>query len=242
MDVELGSRTALLMALALTVAGIRLLNPLFVTLAAVAASFAIDLGGGHRLLGAPGVPVPASIFCFAMGAIALCAGRIEFRRPSHDQMLNWLTVFMPLCGFLWLAWDHAAVIRAFTGVASAVFAVAALVIGLRRRAHAPLIACLVCLGCLAYQLRDLTALPLDVKLILWGSAALLLAVGLERYLRTPRRGITSFQIGGGGRALELLQLAGAAALLPKSSQSGATADPFKGGGGTFGGGGADGSY
>ncbi|HEY0745365.1 MAG TPA: hypothetical protein VGD63_01590, partial [Steroidobacteraceae bacterium] len=199
-DINLDSRNALLIALALAVAGIRLLNPLFVSLAALAASLAINFIGGHQLLSAPGFPVPAGAFCFAMGAIALFAGRIEFRRPSHDQMLNWLMVFMPLCGFLWLAWDQAMVIRAFTGVASAVLAVAGLVIGLRRRTHAPLIACLVCLGCVAYQLRELTALPPEVKLILWGSAALLLAVGLERYLRTPRRGVTSVQIGEGGHA------------------------------------------
>ena len=240
MSGDVGLRVALLTALALGVAGTRLLNSLFVTLAAVAASFAIDLAGGHRLFAGPGLAVPASLFCYSIGAIALFAGRMEFRRPSHDQMLNWLVVTMPLCGFLWLVWEHTIVIRVFTGMGNAVFAVAALVIGLRRRAHAPLIACLVCLGCLAYQLRDLTALSLEAKLILWGSAALLVAVGLDRYLRKPWRGVTSIQIGEPGNALDLLQLAGSGALNPKSMEPGAA--QFKGGGGTFGGGGADGSY
>ncbi len=239
MSGDVGLRVAFLIALALAVAGTRLLNSLFVTLAAVAASFAIDLAGVHQLFAGPGLAVPASLFCYSIGAIALFAGCLEFRRPSHDQMLNWLVVTMPLCGFLWLVWEHAIVIRVLTGTVNAMFAVAALVIGLRRRAHAPLVACLVCLGCLAYQLRDLTALSLEAKLILWGSAALLLALGLDRYLRKPRRGVTSIQIGEGGSALDLLQLAGGGALNPKSIETGAQ---FKGSGGTFGGGGADGSY
>jgi hypothetical protein len=233
-------RSALSVALALAIAGFRLLNPLFITLAAVAASLAIDFAGGHRLTGGPDAAVRAGVFCYITGAIALFAGRIAFRRPSHDQMLNWLMVIMPLGGFLWLVSQHAVGIRVFTGLASAVFGAAALIIGLRRRTHAPLIACLVCLGCLAYQLRDITALSLKMKLIFWGSAALLLAIGLDRYLRIPRRGITSTQIGKGSNALELLQLAGAAALSPKPAQH--ADSQFKGGGGTFGGGGADGSY
>jgi hypothetical protein len=238
-SLDIGFGSAALIALALAVAGFRVLNPLFIALAAAVASGAIDFAG-HRLVGEPNDTVPASVFCYATAAIALFAGRFEFRRPAHEQMLNWLMVSMPLCGFLWLVWEHALAIRVFTGTACASFGAAALVIGLRRRAHAPLIASMVCMGCVAYQLRDLTALSLNVKLILWGGAALLLALGLDRYLRTPRRGITSTQIGEGGEALDLLQLAGAAALSPRPAQH---ADaPFKGGGGTFGGGGAGGSY
>jgi uncharacterized membrane protein YgcG len=206
----------------------------------VAASLAIDFAGGHRLIGEPDVAVTASVFCYATGVIALLAGRFEFRRPSHDRMLSWLAVIMPLGGFLWLVSEHSLAIRIFTGLAGTAFGVAALIIGVRRRAHALLIACLVCFGCAAFQLRDLTALSIKVKLILWGSAALLLALGLNRYLRTPRRGITSRQLGeGSSAALDLVQLASAAALSPKPSPA---APQFKGGGGTFSGGGADGSY
>jgi hypothetical protein len=230
---------AVLAALALALAGTRLLNPLFVTLAAMMASLAIDFAGGDRLFGAAHPPVPASVFCYLTGAIALIAARATFRRPSHDQMLNWLMVIMPLCGFLWLATQQALSPRFFTGCASAVFALAALIVGMRRRAHAPLIACIVSMLCVAYQLRDLTALPLKVKLIAWGSVALLLALGLDRYLRVPSRGITSRQIGEGSRALDLLQWASAATLAPKAAPVDA---PFKGGGGRGGGGGADGSF
>jgi hypothetical protein len=79
-----------------------------------------------------------------------------------------------------------------------------------------------------------------LKLIVWGSVALLAALGLDRYLRSARRGITSHPVGEGTAALDLLQWVGAGALSPKAAPQ---ADaPFKGGGGGFSGGGADGSY
>jgi hypothetical protein len=227
-------------ALLLAVAAIRLLNPFFLTLAFAAASVAIDLASGHRLWGGTGVPIAAGIFCYGAGAAALLLARVRFSRPSHDHMLSWLMIVMPLCGFLWLGTERAPAIRIDTALASGGFALAALIIGIHRRAHAPLLASIASFGCLAYQLRDLTALPLKLKLIVWGSAALLAAMGLDRYLRTPRRGITSRQVGEGTAALDLAQWFGAGALSPRTApQNGAT---FKGGGGTFSGGGADGSY
>ena len=227
-------------ALVLAVAAIRLLNPFLLTMAFAAASIAIELAGGHRLWGEHDVAMAASIFCYGAGAIALLLARIQFSRPSHDHMLSWLMVIMPLCGFLWLATQHAPAVRVGTGLASGIFALVALIVGIRRRSHAPLLACMASLGCVAYQLRDLTTLPLKLKLILWGSAALLAALGLDRYLRTPRRGITSHQLGEGTTALDLVQWVGAGALSPKAAPQ---ADaPFKGGGGGFSGGGADGRY
>ncbi len=227
-------------ALAFALAGIRLLNPFLLTLAFVAGSVAIDFAGGHQLAGEPKVAIPAGIFCYAVGGIALFLGSMQFRRPSHDKMLGWLAVIMPLCGFVWLATQHRTGIRVGTGVASAVFAATALMAGLRRRAHGPLLACMVAMGCVAYQLRVLTDLPLELKLLLWGSAALILALGLDRYLRRPRGGITSLQVSESTGALDLLQLAGASALSPSADAQ--TVSPLKGAGGNFSGGGAGGSY
>jgi hypothetical protein len=230
---------AILGATALGLAAFRLLNPLFATLSVMVASLSVDLMGGDRLFGGAHTAIPASLFCYAAGTIALFAGQMRLRRPSYDHMLNWLMIVMPPCGFLWLAEQHAISVRLFTGIASALFALAALIVGLRRRAHAPLIACIASTLCVAYQLRDLTALPLKAKLIVWGSIALLLALGLDRHLRTPRRGVTSSQLGEGSRALDVLQWMSAATLAPKTAPSDA---PFKGGGGRGGGGGAEGGF
>jgi hypothetical protein len=226
-------------ALVLAMAAMRLLNPFLLTLAFAAASVAIELADGRSLWGEHDVAIAASIFCYAAGAIALLLARIQLSRPSHDHMLSWLMVIMPPCGFLWLATQQAPAVRLGTGLASASFALIAFIVGIRRRSHAPLLACMASLGCVAYLLRDLTTLPLKVKLIVWGSAALLAALGVDRYLRTPRGGITSRQLGEGTAALDLVQWVGAGALSPKAAPQAA---PFKGGGGAGGGGGADGSY
>ncbi|HEV7356596.1 MAG TPA: hypothetical protein VGN99_01280 [Steroidobacteraceae bacterium] len=226
-------------ALVLAVAAMRLLNPFLLTLAFAAASIAIEIAVGHRLWGEHEVAMAASIFCYGVGVIALLLARFKYARPSHDHILAWLMIVMPVCGFLWLATQQAPAIRVGTGLASGIFALAAIIVGIRRRSHAPLLACMAAMGCVAYQLRDLTALPLKLKLIVWGSAALLAAWGLDRYLRTPRRGITSHPLSEGAPALDLAQWVGAGALSPKPTPQAA---PYKGGGGTFSGGGADGSY
>jgi hypothetical protein len=227
-------------ALVLAIAAVRLLNPFLLTLAFAAASVAIEVAGGHRVWGEHDVAMAACVFCYGAGASALLLARIRFLRPSHDQMVSWLMVIMPVCGFLWLAGQPSPAIRTGTGLASGMFALASLIAGIRRRSHAPLLACMASLGCVAYQLRDVTALPVKLKLIVWGSAALLAALGLNRYLRTARSGITALQLGKGSAALDLAQWIGAGALAPRAAAQGDA--PFKGGGGSGGGGGADGSY
>ena len=228
-----GVRMSLLAAAALAIAGFRFLNPFFITLSVAALSWAIN-----HWLGA----VLAGIFCFAAAALALWAGGVEFRRPSHDRMLDWLAVIMPLSGYLWLAEGSAAPFLPAHAPAwlLATFGGAALIVGIRRRTHAPLIAFMVCTVCMAYELRNLTGLSPEARLILWGSAAFLLTLGLSRYLRTPRGGISSNREADDDELSDLAQLAGAGALAPQSVPHGQAV--FKGGGGAGGGGGASGTY
>jgi hypothetical protein len=225
-----GVRMALLVAAALAIAGFRFLNPFFITLSIAALSWAIN-----HWLGA----VMAGIFCFAAAALALWAGGIEFRRPSHDRTLDWLAVIMPLSGYLWLAEGSAAPWWLARWLLAA-FGAAALIVGIHRRTHAPLIAFMVSIVCMAYELRNVTGLSPEARLILWGSAAFLLTLGLGRYLRTPRGGISSNRAAEDDELSDLAQLAGAGALAPHSvAQHPAE---FKGGGGAGGGGGASGTY
>jgi hypothetical protein len=243
-------RAPLLIALALAVAGFRLLNPLFITLSVVALSFAMESAGALH----GGLPVfPASMaatFCFAVAAAALLIARAQFQRPAHDRMLNWLIVAMPLAGYLWVESKNAsgltldllrhAPVRCIPALVLLTYGVAALIAGMRRRAHAPIMAFILCAGCMAYELRNLTNLSLQVKLIGWGGVVLLLTLALDRHLRTPRRGITSQRFEENDGPFDLLQLAGASALAPPSVQN--PGSQFKGGGGAGGGGGASGSY
>lgn len=244
-------RLALALALALLAAGLRFLNPLFTTLAVATLSFALDLIVSTLEVGALSRAVIVAVFCFAAAAVALGLGAARLRRPAHDAMLDWLVVAMPVAGYLWLEGRSASALaadpRQHLSVASAVaiampalFGALSLRGGIRRRRHAPILAGMACAGCVGYALRHVTGLALEVRLIVWGSAALVLALALDRYLRTPRAGITSRDVGLGKDALGLLQLVGAGALTPSATQP--PGAPFKGAGGGFDGGGASGGY
>jgi hypothetical protein len=243
-----------LAAVALGLAGWRLLNPLFTTLAVAAASAALAFGSSHNwnFQLAPS----AGYYCFALGLLALAAGSYTFARPSHDRMLDWLVVAMPLFGFFWLLWQRTAPLTlALLPQASLAmllpvllvfgYGCAAILVGLQRRQHAPLIAALVCIVLLAYELRALTGLALQWRLIMWGLLGLVTALLVERLLRTPRRGITSQDIEEPNPALQLAQLGSTTLATATANDAAAGTAPEKGvdgQGGGFGGGGASGRF
>jgi uncharacterized membrane protein YgcG len=121
--------------------------------------------------------------------------------------------------------------------------VAMLLAGLRRRRHAPLLGFLGSAVCLAVELRQSTALATETWLILYGFAALVAGVALDRYLRQPRNGLTSAALTHREGPLDLLQTAGAALLAQRTSPEPLPPESsFTPGGGRFGGGGASGSF
>jgi hypothetical protein len=224
---------------ALAIAGLRLLNPLFTTLAVLAFIPALD---------AP--PLGSGLLCYGIGIAALLAGGYRFRRPSHDLMLDWLVVVMPVAGYVWSAshgslsvatdYVHATPSAWIVPLCPLVFAGVALAVGLARRIHAPIAAFMLCVACTAYELRRLTGLALETRLIVWGCGLLLVSIILDRYLREARNGITSRKVRDTEDSAGILGIAGSAVLTPHSTPK---AEPsFEGGGGRFGGGGATGRY
>jgi hypothetical protein len=120
---------------------------------------------------------------------------------------------------------------------------AMLIIGLRRRRHAPLLGFMGCVACLAIELRGVTALATEAWLIICGLVALVAGVALDRYLREPRNGLTSAALSSREGPLDLLQTAGAAVLAQRTASELPQSDAVvTGGGGRFGGGGASGGY
>jgi hypothetical protein len=241
---------SLWVAIVLALAGARLLNALFVTLAALVLSFSLysmARSGSSDYLSAATV---TSLFCFGVAAIALAAGAKQFQRPSIDRMLDWLVIAMPVCGYIWLvqANGHGLTLALLQDglmpilplLLMALFAAVALVAGIRRRRHAPVLAAMLGIGCVAYELRNLTGLALELRLILWGSMALLAALGLMVFLRKPRNGITSSEVETGPGSLDLLELAGVSAITPAAAAH--DKPGYQGAGGTFGGGGASGKF
>ena len=243
--------SATVVGVTLAIAGLRLLNPLFTTLAFATLSIALYLSMDTMMLAvSTRAAMFAGLLCYAMAWIALGTGALRFNRPSYDHMLNWLVIAMPLVGYLWLAgahdfsaidyWrDHSLPIL-LTLLLPLAFGVSALATGIRRRTHAPLIAFMLCVGCVAYELRSVTGLSLEARLIVWGGVLLAAALALDRFLRTPRAGVTSEKMNDGEGALALLELAGTVGVSAQGQQ--APERGFKGGGGSFGGGGASGEF
>ena len=99
---------------------------------------------------------------------------------------------------------------------------------------------MLCVACTAYELRGLTGLSPEIRLIVWGFVLLIVSIILERCLRDARGGITSRRLREDSDSVGLLGIAGSAVLTPHSPPK--AAPSFEGGGGRFGGGGATGRF
>jgi hypothetical protein len=228
-----------LIAAAVLLAGWRLMNPLFTTLAAAGFSVAIALGA-EKLLYSHLNTRSAGMACAVLAVAALVAGGRQWRRPSHDEMLDGLVITMPLLAFGWLVADGWGRNDSTMWMALALalgFLAMNIVSGVKRRQHAPLISALGNLVCATYALHVLFHPPLHWELIVAGGLLLLVAVWLDRRLRSHESGITSSKLAEPG--LDLVQLAGAAHLVPVP---GAPPAGVRGEGGDFGGGGASGRF
>ncbi len=251
---EVASLPMLVLTLAGGAAGLRRLNPFVTTCAVIgfvawigstAAAGAID--------GATGRGLTVLLVGVALAATALALGAREYRRPSHDRMLDWLVATLPLAAWLqyarWSAFDAA---RFPGGGGASRYVVIVLLLalgatllwtGLRRRRHAPLWGFLGCLVGLAVELHGVLGIATETWLILCGLAALAAGVALDRHLRQPRHGLTSTALSSREGPLDLLQLAGTALLARRDAPDAPPAPSnYDGGGGTFGGGGASGRF
>ncbi len=235
-------------------AGFRVLNPLLTTLAAVVF---LDWFGStpvaHAVDATAGEGMAAFVLACAATAAALGIGARDFRRPAHDRMLDWLVVVLPVFGYWQQASWHVlsvvsgapgtGTVRLLTATLLLVLAVTSLVVGVRRRRHAPLLAFLACTACLAAELLHATEWPPEFWLVLYGCVALGGAAVVDRYLRRPRAGITSSKLTDREGPLDLLQIVGAAIATQQSSPQPSPAEPVASPHeGRFGGGGASGSF
>jgi hypothetical protein len=249
-----GSADTLVLIATVGIAGLRLLNPFVTTCAVLAFAYWTDSTTAARTLDhVIGNGLTTFIFGCSLAALALVLGAREYRRPSHDRMLDWLVATLPVATYVQRApWNAHEILyatgspgtgRLATVVLLLALAAAMLFAGLRRRRHAPLIGFMGCVACLAVELRLATSLATETWLILYGLFALLAGVALDRYLRQPRNGVTSVALSQREGPFDLLQTAGAAVLAQRSSPEPTRAEPAVAAGeGRFGGGGASGSF
>lgn len=249
-----GTIEMLVLIAAVGAAGLRLLNPFVTTCAVIAFVYWVGSTPTARALEQTiGGGVLTLLVGCSLATIALALGAREYRRPSHDRVLDWLVATLPLAAYAqpatWNAYEAlhvsggAGTGRPATAMLLLALAAALLVAGLRRRRHAPLLGFMGCVACLAVELRLATALATETWLIVYGLAALVAGVALDRYLRSPRNGLTSAALTHREGPLDLLQRAGAAVLAQHTAPEPPRSEPpVTTGGGRFGGGGASGSY
>ncbi len=241
-------------AIAIILAGMRVRNPLLTTLGAITFSFAIAFSLGFTIWGAspviPHVDLWVSLYCYMLAAIALLSGVRQFQRPSYDRMLDWLVIAMPLMGYAWsidykssgFRWDTHTAMQWYIVLMPLLFATVGIFLSLRRHTHAPLFAAIGCVACVAYELRNLTGMPLQWRLITWGSLMLVSGSIAEQLLRVSRHGITSRQLDDCNTVLDAAEIVGTTLITPVNNNTIVEPTPMEGGGGSFSGGGASGRY
>lgn len=248
-----GPIATLVLIAAAGAAGLRLLNPLVTTCAVIAFVYWVgSTAAADALEQAIGGGMTSFIVGCSLALLSLVLGAREYRRPAHDRMLDWLVVTLPVAAYAqstsWRVYaelDYAGASASRLVIVAMLLALgtAMLIIGLRRRRHAPLLGFMGCVACLAIELRGVTALATEAWLIICGLVALVVGVALDRYLRAPRNGLTSAALSSREGPLDLLQTVGAAVLAQRTASELPQSDaPVTGGGGRFGGGGASGSY
>jgi ABC-type transporter Mla MlaB component len=242
--------------LALALAAARLLNPLLATGSALLVVAFVGASAPARTLdGWLGGGTVGVAFAVVLAAAALALGASNWRRPSTDRMLDWAVATLPVVTYFAapgaLGWRGEATLHdavrdgPWLALLLAGWSAVALTAGVRRRAHAPLLASATTALALAVDLRNLTGLELGWRLVLWGSVALGAAIALDRWLRVPRAGVSSVREDDRESAQDLVAMAGSAALTgraPGPAPATGGPDVVTPGGGRFGGGGSSGSY
>lgn len=225
----------LLFALAFAIASWRLLNPLFAPLAVWLVAF--YLGVKLDTEAATGWTV------IAAGAVALRLTVVLWRRPYVGRAIS-IVAFAaaPVAWMVFAGAGHAdgsgvpAWLAPGPLLGVAALAVAALLVGIRWRLHAPLAGGLLGLAAAGYELRNLFLLPDEAKLVLAGLALFGAAWVLERRLRDTRP-ITSRPLTADPFA-PFAEMAAGAVVAPAPVMP----ETREGGGGGFGGAGSSGEW
>ncbi len=226
----------LVFAVAAAIAGFRMRNQYFGTLAAVFFVIypAVKIGGSHAWSGGA---APLAVLLMIVAAAALLR---TSRRPSNQALFETLVIVMPLTAYLIAKILESNVhLDPLVAAIFAVLTIALFALGIYSRQHALLIAGCVAIACFGFEVHELFSVSDEVRLIAAG--ALLVAVGfaISRALRGRTEGIvvaatpkTFFE--------EAIQVAGSVSIAhPEHVES---PPEVQTGGGGFGGGGASGGY
>lgn len=214
----------LVVAAAAAIAGARLRNPLFGTIAAVLVLAYVEQRFDLGL-----------IFALGVALLACVALLRTWQRPTTEWLWIALTIVMPIAGRFTAdeKW------RFMTIALYLVYGAVALVLALTRRHHALFFSAMIGLAIAGIDLREFFPAPAEVKLAASGFALLAIAFVISRALRDRTRGfvLTPLQLTPFDDAIEA---SATLALRPEVSTA-PPPEPVQGGG-SFGGAGASGDF
>lgn len=210
----------LLFGLACLIAGLRLLQPLFLALS--------PLFGLIWLMTELDTGEAGGWLALAISVVATFLLRQEIRRPSIDWMLALLVAGSPLLA--WIAFEIDSSITSLQLAAVLLTILVLVVTGAISRLHPPLFGAMLVAVPAGFELGERFPMRADLKMLLAGLIVFGCGVALDRLLRQPPRGVTSRRLVR-EEGLELLEIAAVTPLAPP-----ATPGPDRGG--EFGGAGA----
>jgi len=212
----------LVLAAAAALAGFRLRNALFGTLAACLVL--VYLEERHW---------PALTFALVVAVVALFAQTRAWKRPSTERLFQMLLLVMPLAGYIAMTVSNVSE----TWMLFLPLAAACVFVALRWRLRVPFVAAAVAITIAIIDAK--LPWPLEVQLIAGGAIALALAAAITRALRGRK---TGFVLDIPAQSdLEALLIAGGQAILPVP-HAGGSAPQVTPQGGEFGGAGASGNF
>lgn len=178
-------------------------------------------------------PAIAGWALLSAGAIALAIHLGEAERPFREHASGWLALGAPAVAWALVRGESPPAAYAIALGCAAIWILA----GVRRRARFALAGGALAAMAFGYEMLEPRPWAIEWKLIAGGTGAFAAAVAIERWLRTPRRGVTSLAMDADAEPA-LLEMVAVAAIAPAATSGG----KFDGEGGKFGGGGASGEY
>jgi len=222
---------------AFALAGWRLLNPLFGTLAITLVIAYLAAKEWHWL---------ALLFAIVVALLALAALAREWQRPSTEMLWQFLILLMPIAGYVAISVRNSDHFKSDVRVLSTFLALAAIfaIVGIRMRLRLPLMAAVLCLAIAIVESHDYDPLSVESQLIVFGAVTLATAAAILRSLRGKE---TGFVLGIAKRSdlQDALSVAPTliAAGVGGAPHGGAPQSPQPvGGGGEFGGAGSSGNF
>lgn len=223
----------LAVALCAVIAGVRMRNAFFGT---VAACIVVAYAGAKW-----DDPWPAVVVALTIGFAAIIALMREWKRPSNEELFAFIAVVMPLAAYATPVFRYQAKSQLSLALVFAIFGATSMAIAIKRRDRATMISAAISLAIAIVEARDLFYATLEARLMIAGALLIAVAAIVSRALRNKTTGFVATP-SSMTRYDEAMQLAGAFSMAHASPQHAAAAPERESGGGSFGGAGASGDY